>query len=135
MERKYTERLSQARVSRICQIINAELFQQEAFLQQGLTARMLAARNGISMQDISAVCAEYFGGSFAMLIQRLRVRKVCRMLSSREYERVSCENISRQSLYNAFRRQKGMTPEGYRQKNLNNNEKNSNTDDSSTVDG
>jgi AraC-like DNA-binding protein len=55
---------------------------------------------------------------------------------------VSCENIglrcgfsSRQSLYNAFRRQKGMTPEGYRQKNLNNNEKNSNTDDSSTVDG
>lgn len=142
MERKYTERLSQARVSRICQIINAELFQHEAFLQQGLTARMLAERNGISMQDISAVCAEYFGGSFAMLLQRLRVRKVCRMLSSREYERVSCENIglrcgfsSRQSLYNAFRRQKGMTPEGYRQKNLNNNEKNSNTDDSSTVDG
>ena len=103
---------------------------------------MLAERNGISMQDISAVCAEYFGGSFSMLLQRLRVRKVCRMLSSREYERVSCENIglrcgfsSRQSLYNAFRRQKGMTPEGYRQKNLNNNEKNSNTDDSSTVDG
>ncbi|MBR1916409.1 MAG: AraC family transcriptional regulator [Bacteroidaceae bacterium] len=142
MERKYHERLSQARIDRVCQILYGELFQQEAFLQQGLTARMVAERNGITLQDISAVCSEYFGDNFPMLLQRLRVKRVCRLLSSKEYERVSCENIglrcgfsSRQSLHNAFRRQKGMTPEEYRKQNLNNNEKNSNTNDSGTVYG
>ena len=140
MSKKYTERLSQAKISRICQILYAELFQQEAYLQQGLTASMLAERNGISAKDISAVSMEYFGSNFPSLLQRLRVKRVCRLLASQEYERVSCENIglrsgfsSRQSLYIAFRRLKGMTPEEFRQKNIIPHEKNSNTDDSSTV--
>lgn len=137
MERKYTDRLSQAKASKICQIINTELYQREAYLQQGLTAKMLAERNGISVQDISAVCSEYFGDNFSVLLQRLRVKRACRMLCSSEYDRVTCEHIglrcgfsNRQSLYNAFRRLRGVTPEQYRQKQINNNENNHNTYDS-----
>ena len=140
MNKKYTDRLSQEKVSKICQIINTELYQQEAYLQQGLTAKMLAARNGISVQDISAVCSEYFGGNFSVLLQRLRVKRVCRMLDSREYDKLTCELIglrcgfaNRQSLYNAFRRLRGMTPEQYRQNMIKANEKNSNTDDNSSL--
>lgn len=125
MDKRYTERISHAKIDRLCQIINAELFHKEAYLQQGLTARMIAERNGISMQDISAVTKEYFGGNFASLLQRLRVNRACRMLSSKEYERITCENIglrcgfsSRQSLYNAFVKLRGITPEEYRKQNL-----------------
>ena len=129
MDKRYADRISQAKIDKICQIINSELFQKEGYLQQGLTAKMLADRNGILAQDISAVTTEYFGGNFPTLLQRLRVRRVCRMLASKEYERLTCENIglhcgfsSRQSLYNAFRKVRGMTPDEYRQQKLNNNE-------------
>ena len=129
MERQYSDRLSQAKVDRICRIINSELYQGEAYMQQGLTAKAIAQRHGISVQDISAVATTCFGGNFSTLLQRLRVRRVCRMLGSKEYENVSCENIglrcgfsNRQSLYNAFRKLRGMTPVQYRQQNLKTNE-------------
>ena len=125
MNKRYTDRLSQAKIDHICQIINRELIRKEGYQQQGLTARMLAERNGIHERDISAVTTEYYGGNFSSLLQRLRVKRACRMMSDKEYARLSCENIglrcgfsSRQSLYNAFRKQHGMTPVEYRKQFL-----------------
>lgn len=138
MEKRYFDRISQAKLDRIYHIIDTEIIRNEAYLKQGLTAQKLAQRYGISAKDISAVISVYYGGNFAGLLQRLRVSRVCRMLSNRENERMSCEAIglrcgfsSRQSMYNAFRRQRQITPEEYRKKNLYNNEKNTNADGSS----
>lgn len=92
-------------------------------MQPDLTARALAKKYGLSAQDISAVSLIYFGGSFPMLLQRLRVNRVCRMLANKAFMGMSCEEIgrmcgfaSRQSLYNAFHRQLGTTPMNYRKK-------------------
>ena len=129
MNKKYSSRISQAKINNICQIINSELFQKEAFLEQGFTAQRLAERNGLDVRNISAVMVDCFGCNFSTLVQRLRVNRMCRMLSSKDSERVTCENIglrcgfaNRQSLYNAFRKFRDVTPEQYRQQNLNNNE-------------
>lgn len=129
MNKRYPDRFSKAKIDRICLIINNELFHKESYLQQGLTAKMVAERNGISVQDISAVTKDYFGGNFSSLLQRLRTSRACRMLCDKEYERVSSENIglrcgfsNRQSFHNAFRKLRGMTPEEYRKQNLINNE-------------
>ena len=138
MEKRYSENLSEAKIDRICRIINSEVFYKEGFLQQGLTAKRLAEQNGITVQDISAVTKVYFGGNFSSILQRLRVNRVCALLESPEYSRITCENLglrsgfsSRQSLYNAFRKLRGITPEEYRKQKINNNEKNTNADDSS----
>ena len=125
MNKRYANNISQAKIDRLCKIISDELYQKESYLQQGFTARQLAERNGITIRDISAVTTAYFGGNFSSLLQRLRVGRVCRMLKSKEYERVSCENIAlrcgfsnRQSFYNAFRKLHGMTPVEYRKQFL-----------------
>ena len=138
MEKRYADNLSQAKIDRICRIINSEVFYKEGFLQQGLTAKRLAESTGITVQDISAVTKVFFGGNFSSILQRLRVNRVCALLESPEYDRITCEIIglrcgfsSRQSLYNAFRKLRGMTPEEYRKQNNNNNETNTNADDSS----
>lgn len=138
MEKRYAENLSKAKIDRICRIINREVFYKEGYLQQGLTAKRLAKRTGITVQDISAVTKVYFGSNFSSILQRLRVNRVCALLESPEYNRITCEILglrsgfsSRQSLYNAFRKLRGITPEEYRKQKQNNNEKNTNADDSS----
>ena len=125
MSKKYANRYGQKRIDRLCKIVSDELYQKECYLQQGFTARMLAERNGITVRDVSAVTNSCFGGNFSTLLQRLRVRKVCRMLSSKDYENVSSENIAlrcgfsnRQSFYNAFHKEYDITPEEYRKQFL-----------------
>lgn len=122
-------RLSKAKREAISKAIHEDVIANEGFLQPGLTAQQVARKHGFSPQDMSAVTAVYFGGNFSMLLQRLRVSYACRLLTNKSYSGVNCDVIckmsgfaNKQSLYNAFHRQLGMTPVKYRLKNFLENE-------------
>lgn len=129
IEHTRLSRLSKAKREAICKAIHDDVIANEGFLQPGLTAQQVASNHNFSAQDMSAVTSVYFGGNFSMLLQRLRVSYACRLLTSKSYSGVNCDVICRmsgfsnkQSLYNAFRRQVGMTPVQYRLKNFLENE-------------
>jgi two-component system, response regulator YesN len=123
MAKEYINRLGQEKRERIFQAINNEVIVREAYLRTGYSAGELCRAHGFAPRDVSAVMALYYGENFASLLQRLRVNKVCKMLESPACQRKTCEMIgmrcgfsNRQSLYNAFCRIKGMTPQEYRKK-------------------
>lgn len=129
MTSSYQNRLGPKKRERICQIINNDVILREGFMQQGFGARQLCEKYGIRASDISMVMANTYGETFATLLQRLRVSKVCQMFDDRRNDSKSCEAIglrcgfnSRQSLYNAFKAIKGVTPLEYRNKQRDNNE-------------
>lgn len=129
IEHTRISRLSKNKREAICKAIHDEVIANEGYLQQGLTAQQVAQKHGFSAQDMSAVTAVYFGGNFSMLLQRLRVSYACKLLANKAYSGVNCDVIcqmsgfsNKQSLYNAFRRQIGMTPVQYRLKHFMENE-------------
>lgn len=129
IEHTRLSRLSKVKREAICKAIHDDVIANEGFLQQGLTAQQVASNHNFSAQDMSAVTSVYFGGNFSMLLQRLRVAYACKLLRNKSYSGVNCDVIcqmsgfsNKQSLYNAFRRQVGMTPVKYRLKHYLENE-------------
>ena len=129
MAKEYINRLGQERREKIFQSINHDVIVREAYLRQGYSVSILCKKYGYDPRDVSAVMGLYFGESFTSLLRRLRVNKVCKMLESAANQHRSCETIglrcgfsNRQSLYNAFCKIRGVTPQEYRNKVLKINE-------------
>lgn len=128
MSLEYINRLGKERCERICQIVNNEVIMREAYLNGSFTGQLLCEQYGIDPRELSAVMNLRFGESFSSLLRRLRVNKACRLLEAAAQATSPCEMIgfrcgfnSRQSFYGAFRKEKGVTPQEYRKKKLNNN--------------
>lgn len=130
MSLEYINRLGKERCERICQIVNNEVIMREAYLNGSFTGQLLCEQYGIDPRELSAVMNLRFGESFSSMLRRLRVNKACRLLESAAQATSACEMIgfrcgfnSRQAFYGAFRKEKGLTPQEYRKKKLNNNNK------------
>ena len=85
------------------------------------TAARMAKELNTNTQYVSIAVANATGGNFKALVNRLRLRDACRMLTSPRHARLTAEEIgllagfsSRQAFYLAFHRHYACTPKQYR---------------------
>lgn len=120
-DKKYYQRVSESKLSRVWKAIETEVVLKRAYLNPDFKAQDIAAKHDFSIKDISAALQMRQGCNFATYIQSLRVKAVCEMFAQPGLDEISCEKIglqngfnSRQSLHNAFIKHTGMTPQAYR---------------------
>lgn len=122
MLKAYHTRIKGDRSDHIYVDILRKLTGEKLYRDPSYNATRLADDLGVNRRYISAaVAAHTDGGNFTSLVSELRLREVCRMLTSPRYVHYTAEEIgltagfsSRQTFYTAFRRKYGITPRQYR---------------------
>ena len=119
--REYYRRISSERTDKLFVRIMNAVTENKRYRGGDCTASSIAAELGIKARDISAVVAIQTGENYNTLVNNLRLRDACKMLSSSSYNNYSVEEIglyagfsSRQSFYLAFSMAYDITPRQYR---------------------
>lgn len=123
--KSYRNRLKAERADQIYVDILQKLIGEKHYRNPGYHAEDLAAELGIDRRYISAAVATHTdGGNYNALINDIRLREACRMLTAVRYRNFTAEEIgltagfaSRQAFYVAFRKRYGLTPRQYRLQN------------------
>ena len=119
--REYYRRISSERTDKLFVRIMNAVTENKRYRGGECTASCIAAELGIKSRDISAVVAIQTGENYNTLINNLRLRDACKMLTSSNYKDYSVEEIglyagfsSRQAFYLAFSKVYDITPKQYR---------------------
>ncbi|MCI6069566.1 MAG: helix-turn-helix domain-containing protein [Prevotellamassilia sp.] len=121
----YLKRISTERADEIYVRLLQKLTSERRYRDPKCTAKLMAEELGTNTRYISSAVALATGGNYSQLINKLRVRDACNMLSSALYKDMSLEEIgllagyaSRQAFYLAFSRLHHCTPRAYRLEKL-----------------
>lgn len=119
--RSYRTRLKAERSDRLYLQVLQHLLTGHRYRDPHYTATRLAADLQTNTRYISAAVANSTGDNFNALVNSLRVRDACRMLSQARFDRYTVEEVglmagfsSRQAFYLAFSRRYQVTPLAYR---------------------
>lgn len=119
--RSYRTRLKAERSDRLYLEVLQHLLTGHRYRDPHYTATRLAADLQTNTRYISAAVANSTGDNFNALVNSLRVRDACRMLSQARFDRYTVEEVglmagfsSRQAFYLAFSRRYQVTPLAYR---------------------
>ncbi|MGN1260451.1 MAG: helix-turn-helix transcriptional regulator [Alloprevotella sp.] len=123
--KSYRNRLKAERADQIYVDILQKLIGEKYYRRPDFHAADLAAELGIDRRYISAAVATHtHGGNYNALVNDIRLREACRMLTSLRYRNYTAEEVglaagyaSRQAFYVAFRKRYGLTPRQYRLEN------------------
>ncbi len=126
----YITNYSEERTLKLYNAILSLLKDEGLFREPNLTARSIAERLEVNPAAISAAVAYKTDSNFNRLLARIRVREACNMLRNHKYDNFTSEEIglrsgfaSRQSFYNGFTKEMGMTPRQYRNASAKDREK------------
>lgn len=118
----YVTRQSQTQTARIYVQLLSLLSVEKLYLDPNTTAALLAQKIGCEPRNISAAVQASTGANFPTLINSMRLREVCKRLTSPRYADMTVEDIglscgykSRQAFYTAFHRLYDCTPKEWRE--------------------
>ena len=122
--KEYTLRQSAVKSADIYMRLLTLLTTRKRFLAPDVTAAKLAEELNCSPRNISMALQSSTGRNFSHLLNDLRLREVCRRLTSPRYASSTVEDIglacgykTRQAFYIAFQRHLGTTPSLWREQN------------------
>lgn len=117
----YSGKIKTETAERIYKYVMEELTRNKRYLDSDLTAAQLVKELKTNPRSFSMVMKCHMHGSFNTVVNRLRIQRAIHMLKIKKYKDITCEEIglmcgfaSRQSYYNAFKRELGITPAAYR---------------------
>lgn len=121
MPAEYHKRISQLRLTNIFVQFYQILVNEKLYRDPSVNAQTFADRLGTNTRYISAAIASATGGNYYKLVNKLRIKDACSGLRSSRLKHLTSEEIglkvgfsSRQSFYNAFKKEMGITPREYR---------------------
>lgn len=121
--KEYARRLSAVNNADIYVRLLKLLTVEKLYLNPDVTAASLAERLDCKPRHISGAVLVATGNNYSHLINTLRLKEVCRRLTSSRYKDSTIEDIgltcgyqSRQAFYVAFKRQMGCTPAEWRER-------------------
>lgn len=125
MKKNYVQLQSAEKLSTLYVKLLQILTDEKLYLDPDVTSAMMAKRLECTAARISAAVSLCTGKNYSYMVNNLRLREVCRRLSSVRFAEMTIEDIglscgyrSRQSFYNAFQRHFGMTPLAWRNEHL-----------------
>lgn len=117
----YLKRLGPEQVDALYVRIVDRLTRTKLYRDPAYTAARLADDLGTNTRYIAAAVALSTGDNYSALVNGLRLRDACRMMTSHKYRHLTLEEIgllagyaSRQAFYLAFNRKYHCTPKAYR---------------------
>lgn len=119
----YHDRMSTVKAGEIYTRVVKSLTQGKRYRDPDLTAQKLAEEIGTNSRYISSAIALAGGGNFRTLVNGMRLRDACRMMTQENYRDTSLEDIgylvgycSRQAFHLAFRRTFDCSPAEFRKR-------------------
>lgn len=123
MVKDYARRLSAVNNADIYARLLLLLTVEKLYLNPDVTAAILAERLGCKPRHISSAVVTATGSNYSHLINSMRLKEVCRRLTSSRFKDTTIEDIglscgyqSRQAFYVAFKRELGCTPLQWRER-------------------
>lgn len=121
----YLKSSNQARCMELYASVLRRLTEGKRYLSSNVTAEQLAHEMECTPRQLSAAVQIGSGKNFSALINGLRLKEVCRRMSSLRYKSQTVEDIglgcgfkSRQAFYVAFEKQMAETPLQWREQHM-----------------